>query len=152
MNRPPIVCLCGSTRFFEAFQEANYRETIAGRIVLSVGFFMHAKINAHGQNVGITDEDKARLDDLHLAKIDLADEVLIINVGDYIGDSTKREAWYALRKDKRVRLWEQPSRWTHNTLSTMFTGWDDWLKAAKAAATTKPSSISPHTLARDIDQ
>src|SRR5436305_195861 len=34
---PRIVCLCGSTRFMQAFQDASLAETLAGRIVLSVG-------------------------------------------------------------------------------------------------------------------
>jgi hypothetical protein len=80
MNRPTIVCLCGSTRFYEEFQAANYRETMEGRIVLSVGFYPHCSERAHGENVGCTDEQKAKLDELHLRKIDLADEVLVLNV------------------------------------------------------------------------
>lgn len=138
MNRPPIVCLCGSTRFYEQFQKANLEETLKGRIVLTVGFMMHAKETVHGGNVGITNDQKKMLDDLHLRKIDLADEVLIINVGDYMGDSTKREAWYALQQQKRIRLYETPSRWTVNSIRSMFVSWDDWLKAAHEAATTKP--------------
>ena len=47
MDRPKIVCLCGSTRFYQQFQEANYQETMAGRIVLSVGFYPHAQKEAH---------------------------------------------------------------------------------------------------------
>jgi hypothetical protein len=80
MSRPTIVCLCGSTRFYEEFQAANYRETMAGRIVLSVGFYPHCSERAHGEPVGCTDEQKAKLDELHLRKIDLADEVLVLNV------------------------------------------------------------------------
>jgi len=73
--------------------DANYEETMAGKIVLSVGFFMHAKeaLNAHR---GCTDEQKIKLDELHLRKIDLAHEVLILNVGGYIGSSTKSELAY----------------------------------------------------------
>lgn len=103
MDRPTIVCLCGSTRFFEAFQAANFRETMAGKIVLSVGFFGGS---IHGETVGITLEDKARLDELHLRKIDLADEVLILNVGGYIGESTGREWVYAKEHGKPVRFLE----------------------------------------------
>lgn len=80
MSRPRIVCLCGSTRFHEEFVAANYRETMAGRIVLSVGFYPHAAGEVHGEGVGCTDEQKAALDELHLRKIDLADEVLVLNV------------------------------------------------------------------------
>jgi len=105
-DRPKIVCLCGSTRFKDAFDEANYRETMAGRIVLSVGFFMHATGNRHGEGVGATPEQKVELDTLHLRKIDLADEVLVLNVGGYIGESTRREIAYAIAQKKPVRYLE----------------------------------------------
>lgn len=103
MNKPKIVCLCGSTRFYEAFQQANYEETMQGKIVLSVGFYPHNQVKAHGQEVGCTPEQKAILDELHLRKIDLADEVLILNVDGYIGQSTLREVQYAMTHNKRVR-------------------------------------------------
>lgn len=76
---PRIVCLCGSTRFHKEYIEANYTETMAGRIVLSVGFYPHSS-EVHGEGVGATSEEKAKLDELHLAKIDLADEILVLNV------------------------------------------------------------------------
>ena len=79
-TRPFIVCLCGSTRFYKEFVQANYDETMAGRIVLSVGFFGHAKDDAHYQTTGITPADKGRLDELHKRKIDLCDEVYVLNV------------------------------------------------------------------------
>lgn len=110
VTRPTIVCLCGSTRFYETFQRANYEETMAGKIVLSVGFFSHAAKEAHGQDVGCTPEQKVMLDELHMRKIDLADEVLFLNVGDYVGESTMRELGYARAAGKRVR-WLAPSRY-----------------------------------------
>jgi len=105
-TRPRIVCLCGSTRFYREFQEANYRETMAGRIVLSVGFYPHSATEAHGEGVGATPEQKAALDELHLRKIDLADEVLVLNVGGYIGDSTRREIAHAAEHGKPIRYVE----------------------------------------------
>lgn len=104
---PSVVCLCGSTRFKGAFDDANYRETMAGKIVLSVGFYMHASGNRHGEHVGATPEQKERLDELHLRKIDLADEVIVLNVGGYIGESTRREVAYALASGVPVR-WLEP--------------------------------------------
>lgn len=106
--RPTIVCLCGSTRFYDAFQRANYDETMAGRIVLSVGFYPHAQERAHGQAVGCTAEQKQALDELHKRKIDLADEVLVLNVGGYVGDSTRSEIAYAVEHGKTVR-WLEPA-------------------------------------------
>lgn len=95
---PEIVCLCGSTRFKQAFIAANFRETMAGRIVLSVGWFGHAD----GKIYTPTADRKAMLDELHKRKIDLADRVLILNVGGYIGYSTRNELQYARQKGKRI--------------------------------------------------
>ena len=108
--RPKIVCLCGSTKFKDAFDEANYLETMDGKIVLSVGFMMHASGNKHGESIGATPEQKIKLDELHKRKIDLADEVLILNVGGYIGESTRSELEYAIAQEKVVRYLEGPER------------------------------------------
>jgi hypothetical protein len=107
MDKPTVVCLCGSTRFHKEFVEANYHETMAGRIVLSVGFFPHSAKEIHGEDIGITPEQKEMLDELHKRKIDLADEVLVINVGGYIGESTRSEIEYAQETDKPVRHLEE---------------------------------------------
>jgi len=104
---PTIICLCGSTRFYKEFQKANYRETMAGRIVLSVGFYPHAQDEVHGEQYGVTPEQKVALDELHKRKIDLADEVLVLNVGGYIGESTRSEIEYANKMGKPVRYLER---------------------------------------------
>ena len=106
MTNPKIVCLCGSTRFYSEFQEANFRETMAGNIVLSVGFYPHSVELAHSEGVGITAAQKEDLDKLHLKKIELADEVVILNVGGYIGFSTRRELNHARALGKQVRFLE----------------------------------------------
>lgn len=85
MNRPSIVCLFGSTRFEKTFQRENYLKTMAGKIVLSVGFYKSY------ENMSCTPEQKITLDELHKRKIDLADEVFILNVNGYIGESTRSE-------------------------------------------------------------
>lgn len=107
MTKPTIVCLCGSTRFSEAFQEANLRETLAGRIVLTIGCDMRSDTALFA---AMNDSEravvKASLDMLHLRKIDLADEVLILNVGGYIGESTRNELSYARGLGKAIRYWE----------------------------------------------
>lgn len=101
-NRPKVVCLCGSTRFMGAFQKANLDETIAGNIVLSIG--CNTKSDADLMALGeLTTEAKAKLDELHFRKIDMADEVFVLNVGGYIGESTRREIGYANSLKKPVR-------------------------------------------------
>ena len=106
MANPTIVCLCGSTRFHKQFVRANYEETMAGKIVLSVGFYPHGD---HGESLGCTSEQKKMLDVLHLRKIDLADEVLVLNVDGYIGESTKNEIFHAWVHNKRIR-WAEPDK------------------------------------------
>lgn len=106
-NRPTIVCLCGSTRFWRTFQQASLQETLAGKIVLSIGAASGTDDEHFG---GMPKEEydrvKAMLDELHLRKIDLADEVLILNCFEYIGESTARELAYARTLGKLVRFWE----------------------------------------------
>lgn len=105
--RPNIVCLCGSTRFSEAFQAANLRETLEGHIVLTIGCDMRSDAEVFAEySEDQLAEVKAKLDQLHLHKIDMADEVLILNVGGYIGESTRRELAYALAHGKTVRWLE----------------------------------------------
>jgi hypothetical protein len=106
--RPRVVCLCGSTKFMEAWQAANLSETLAGRIVLSIG--CNTKSDADLQRMGeLTAEKKAELDELHKRKIDLADECLFLNVGGYIGTSTRSELEYARRLGRPVR-WLEPDK------------------------------------------
>ena len=100
-NIPTIVCLCGSTRFIDAYIECNRSETLAGRIVLSVGLFGHA------EGLDMQGPVKALVDELHKRKIDLADEILVINVGGYVGESTKSEIEYAKQLGKKIR-WLEP--------------------------------------------
>lgn len=108
-NIPEIVCLCGSTRFYDEFQQANYDLTMQGKIVLSVGFYPHSKTEAggHGEGVGHDSTEKIALDELHKRKIDLADRVFVLNVGGYIGDSTRSEINYAIDHGKPVDYLEE---------------------------------------------
>ena len=92
-----VITLCGSTRFKDAFLEAQKRLTLEGNIVISVGLFGHSG-DEEVWNEGV----KEMLDRQHLAKIDLADEIFVINVGGYIGESTRREIAYAKSKGKAV--------------------------------------------------
>lgn len=96
-----IVTLCGSTRFKEQFLEAQKRLTLEGSIVISVGLFGHS-----GDDDVWKPGMKEMLDDMHLRKIDLADEIFVISVGGYIGESTKREIAYAEKTGKTVNYLE----------------------------------------------
>ena len=103
VNGFKVITLCGSTRFKDEFLEAQKRLTLEGNIVISVGLFGHS-----GDDVVWTEGVKDMLDRQHLAKIDLADEIFVINVGGYIGESTRREIAYAKSKGKTVKYLEKP--------------------------------------------
>jgi hypothetical protein len=106
--RPTIACLCGSTRFMSAFFDVGWALTLEGKIVLSVGVCKHAEDHG-GEALG--PEVAEALDELHKRKIDLADEVWILNVGGYIGDSTRSELAYAKAHPDRKRIyWLEPDK------------------------------------------
>ena len=97
-----VITLCGSTKFKEEYLDAQKRLTLEGNIVISVGLFGHS-----GDNEVWSEGAKAMLDDMHKRKIDMADEIFVINVGGYIGDSTRSEIEYAKSTGKGVKFLEQ---------------------------------------------
>jgi hypothetical protein len=74
------------------------RLTLEGNIVLTVGSHK-PRSRQYADNL---EGRKADLDELHKRKIDLADEIFVINVGGYIGESTKSEIEYARANKKPV--------------------------------------------------
>ena len=96
-----VITLCGSTRFKDDFIRAQKDLTLAGNIVISVGLFGH-----QGDDEVWEEGVKEMLDEMHLAKIDMADEIFVINPGGYIGASTKREIAYASAKGKKINSME----------------------------------------------
>jgi len=96
-----VITLCGSTRFKDAFLEVQKRLTLEGNIVISVGLFGHS-----GDNEAWVEGTKEMLDDMHKRKIDMADEIFVINVGGYIGDSTRSEIEYAKKTGKSIHYLE----------------------------------------------
>lgn len=102
---PEIVCLCGSTRFEDAFKEAQFRLTVEGKIVLTVaGNWKDDHDDVWDQ---IDDEQKEALDELHFRKIDLSDRVFVLNVDGYVGSSTRNEVQHALETGTEVS-WLEP--------------------------------------------
>lgn len=93
-----VITLCGSTKFREEFLAEQKRLTLEGNIVISVGLFGHS-----GDTEVWLEETKIMLDDMHKRKIDMADEIFVINVGGYIGESTKSEIEYAIRTGKTIK-------------------------------------------------
>lgn len=101
INGFKVITLCGSTKFKDQFLEQQKKLTLEGNIVISVGLFGHS-----GDKEVWTEGTKEMLDKMHLSKIDLADEIFVINVNKYIGESTKREIEYAKTKKKTIKFLE----------------------------------------------
>ncbi len=97
-----VITLCGSTKFKDDFIREQKRLTLEGNIVISVGLFGHS-----GDDEVWTDNVKEMLDDMHKRKIDMADEIFVINKGGYIGSSTKSEIEYATKTGKKVNYMEK---------------------------------------------
>ncbi len=97
VGKYPVITLCGSTRFKEQFMAVQKKLTLEGNIVISVGLFGHS-----GDEEVWTPGMKEMLDNMHKRKIDMADAIYVINVGGYIGESTRSEIEYALRNGKKV--------------------------------------------------
>jgi len=100
-----IITLCGSTRFKNEINAVNAELTMAGDLVISLGGFGHVDIPDNDWTTG-GNADKLMLDELHKRKIDLADEIFVVNVGGYIGESTRGEIVYARAHGKTVRYLE----------------------------------------------
>lgn len=99
VDKYKVVTLCGSTKFKEDFIKVQKELTLQGIIVISVGLFGHAD----GEfGTIITDEIKIMLDDIHKRKIDMADEIFVINKNGYIGSSTRSEIKYAKEHGKKI--------------------------------------------------
>lgn len=101
VGRFKVITLCGSTRFKDAFLETQKRLTLEGNIVISVGLFGHS-----GDDEVWKGGTKEMLDNMHKRKIDMSDGIFVINVGGYIGESTRSEIDYAIKNGKTVEYLE----------------------------------------------
>ena len=103
-----VITLCGSTKFKNEFLKAQKDLTLQGNIVISVGLFSHSGDSEVWENMdeGTLTKTKEMLDDMHKRKIDMADEIFVINVGGYIGNSTRSEIEYAKNTNKGINYLE----------------------------------------------
>jgi uncharacterized protein YkuJ len=106
-----VITLCGSTKFKNQFEQANAYLTLQGNIVISLAFFEQS------EGFEITQEQAELLGSLHFRKIDISDEIFVINVDGYIGNSTKKEIEYAEKNGKVIRYYsdgEVPSQYSNS--------------------------------------
>jgi NTP pyrophosphatase (non-canonical NTP hydrolase) len=96
-----MVCLCGSTRFKQTFLETQLEESLAGRIVLSLPVYSHV------DGCDLTPREIQTLTELQVERVKLADELLVIDVGGYVGSATADEIALASSLGKRIRYWSR---------------------------------------------
>ena len=116
-----VITLCGSSKFKEDFEKVSKILSLQGNLVISLGLFGHS-----GDNEAFTNKNKAMLDAVHLQKIDMSDEVFVINKDYYIGKSTTREISYALSKGKDITFY---SKFLHDRYEEEFKKIDSLLKS-----------------------
>ena len=120
INGARIICLCGSTRFTEEMLIKQWELTKQGDVVLSWCalpndyYFEQGYDEIH--HIGDQEDVKEIVDEVHKRKIDLCDEVFVLNIGGYIGESTRSEINYALRTCKTVYYQEDLSRYEEETI------------------------------------
>ena len=104
-----VITLCGSTKFKDEYLKTQKELTLKGNIVISVGLFGHSGDTEVWENMddGTFTKTKAMLDDMHKRKIDMADEIFVVNVNGYIGESTRSEIEYAKSKGKVINYLEE---------------------------------------------
>lgn len=98
-NKYNIITLCGSIKFKTEFMKVQEKLTLDGNIVFTPNFFNNMKDE-------ITIEAKNMLDEMHRQKIDMSNEIYVINFGGYIGESTKSEIEYAKANGKKISYLE----------------------------------------------
>lgn len=98
-NNYNIITLCGSIRFKTEFMRVQEELTLDGNIVFTPNFFNNLKDE---MNI----ETKKMLDEMHRQKIDMSNEIYVINFGGYIGESTKSEIEYAKANGKKISYLE----------------------------------------------
>lgn len=102
-----VITLCGSTKFKKQFEKINAALTLQGNIVISLGFFEQS------ENILITKEHEELFKQIHLRKIDMSDEIFVIDVNGYIGESTKMEIDYAKERGKIIRYYSTSNQGNH---------------------------------------
>ena len=109
MKKYKVITLCGSTKFKDEFLKVQKELTLKGYIVLTVGLFGHSGDNEVWENMdeGTLTKTKEMLDDMHKVKIDMSDEIFVINVNGYISERTRNEIDYAITNGKKVSYLEK---------------------------------------------
>ena len=99
-----VITICGSTRFKDEIMSVAHDLTLQGHIVLAPCVFHH------NDEEELTTEEKIRLDNLHKQKINMSDAIFVVNVNEYIGESTYGEIDWAQKMNKQIFFLIDPNQ------------------------------------------
>ena len=90
-----VITICGSLKFQKEMMEMAQRLAYEGNCILTPTYPIL-------KDITITDKQKTYLKDAHFKRIELSDEILVIDVNNYIGESTKLEIECAKKLEKKI--------------------------------------------------
>lgn len=113
------ITLCGSSRFKKEWIDVYFALTKAGHVIYTMAVFGHADGVEHSE------EEKTKLDLVHLAKIEESDAIFVVNVDGYVGESTRREVQWAALRDKEIYWLEGPDNDDLGLLTGLGAQWEN---------------------------
>lgn len=99
IDKYKVITLCGSAKFKKEFFIVQQKLTLEGIIILLPTFFEDC--------VEVSGSKYSMLKDMHIKRIDMSDEIFVINKNGYIGENTKFEIEYSLKIGKKINYLEQ---------------------------------------------
>ena len=90
-----VITLCGSLRF------KNEMMAVAEKMALE-GYCVLTPVYPVSENIERTEEQLIKLKDAHFKRIELSDAILVVNINNYIGESTNLEIDYAKKLGKEI--------------------------------------------------
>lgn len=104
IDKYPVVTLCGSTRFKKEFERVQKELTLSGYIVIPLTIY------SQYDKTKLTDEQKQMLIEMEYRKIDISDEIYVINKYGYIDSDTMKAIEYAENRHRRIRYMEDNNK------------------------------------------
>ena len=90
-----VITLCGSLKFQKDMMIVAEKMALEGNCILTPVYPIL-------ENCERTDEQLEKLKQAHFKRIELSDAILVINVNNYIGNSTNLEIEYSKKLEKEI--------------------------------------------------
>ena len=90
-----VITLCGSLKFQKEMMIVAEKMALEGNCILT-------PVYSTLDNIERTEEQLIKLKEAHFKRIELSDAILVVNVNNYIGNSTNLEIEYAKKLEKEI--------------------------------------------------